>query len=309
MKLDPRVKIIGKLVLLTLVLLVVSGVSSNFLPGTAMDASTETAVTDGSVAAQGGVSLGMLLAIFFAQVVALSGPILRSRWPGWALSATGFSIYFGTVTFMSQIESLVYLGNKMPEGLVQGLFVMGLVTAAVFSPIAVWVLGRWKAAPIAGAVEGSRLDLGKWGWKVFFAALVFLALYYVFGYYVAWQDPELRAYYGGTDPGSFFAQMASVVQATPWMLPLQYLRGLLWVGLGLLVIQSMRGAWWEAGLATALLFAVPSLYLLFENPVMPDFPRITHLVETLPYQFLFGGFLAWLVTRRQVKGLVHDRDA
>jgi len=37
---------------------------------------------------------------------------------------------------------------------------------------------------------------------------------------------------------------------------------LLRVGLGLLVVCMMRGGWWEACLATALLFAVPCLYLL-----------------------------------------------
>jgi len=130
------------------------------------------------------------------------------------------------------------------------------------------------------------------------AGAVYLCLYYLFGYYVAWQDPELRAYYGGTDPGSFLAQMRSVAESTPWMIPLQYVRGLLWVGLGLLLIWSIRGAWWRAGLATALLFAAPALYLLFPNPLMPGFPRMTHLVETLPYQFLFGWFLAWFLQAR-----------
>lgn len=301
--------LVGKLVFLTFLLLIISGVSSSFLPGSEMGGGNEAAVADSASAAQGGVSLPVLLVIFFCQVVALSVPVLRSRWRGWLLAATVFIIYFGTVTFMSQIESLVYLGNKMPQGLVQGLFLMGLVTAAVFSPILVWMLGKWKAAPNSGEVTGSRLDLGPWGWKVAFAGLVFLVLYYVFGYYVAWQDPQLRSYYGGTDPGSFVAQMNSVIQATPWMLPLQFVRGLLWVGLGLLIIQSMRGAWWEAGLAISLLFAVPSLYLLFPNPIMPDFPRMTHLVETLPYQFLFGWFLAWFMTRRQVTGIAQESAA
>ena len=88
------------------------------------------------------------------------------------------------------------------------------------------------------------------------------------------------------------------------MLPVQYLRGILWVALGLLVIGSMRGPRWHAGLACALLFSVPSLYLLIPNPVMPDFPRITHLVETLPYQFLFGWFLSiFLVDKDGQAGL------
>jgi hypothetical protein len=129
---------------------------------------------------------------------------------------------------------------------------------------------------------------------VLIAGAVFLALYYLFGYYVAWQNPTVREYYGGSDPGSFFAQILSVTRDTPWMLPVQFVRGLLWVGLGLLVVRMMRGGWKESGLAASLLFAVPSLYLLLPNPMMPESVRVAHLVETLPYQFLFGWLIAWL---------------
>jgi hypothetical protein len=50
-------------------------------------------------------------------------------------------------------------------------------------------------------------------------------------------------------------------------------------------------------LAVSLLFTVPSIYLLFPNPMMPDAVRIAHLVETAPYQFLFGWFVVWLFSR------------
>jgi hypothetical protein len=189
----------------------------------------------------------------------------------------------------------------MPEGFVSGLFAMGLFTAAAFSPIAVLILGKWRARPAAlaeGTAAGAAPSLGRWGWRAPAAGLIFLALYYLFGYYVAWQSPELRAYYGGTDPGSFLAQMESVVRATPWMLPLQFVRGLGWVALGWLLIRSMRGPWWQQGLATAMVFAAPCLYLLLPNPIFPDAVRELHFAETLPYQFLFGLFLGWFLRAR-----------
>ena len=217
-------------------------------------------------------------------------------------------VFFGTVTFMNQIESLVYLDDKMSEGFLPGLFLMGFVVAAVFSPIAVVTLGKWKAIPQSMQVPDPDLRLGKWGWRIAAAGLVYLCLYYLFGYYVPWQDPEIRAYYGGTDPGSFLAQMKTVAQHTPWMIPFQFVRGVLWVLLGLLVMRSMRGPWWHAGLATAILFSVPALYLLFPNPIMPEFVRMTHLVETLPYQFLFAWFLAWFCGARRGQGQIRSQD-
>lgn len=300
--LKPSLILAGKTIALTIVLMMLSGIGSKMLPSTMTGGGNGESVSSQAATPPSGSFLGMVLTIMFVQVVALAFPIVRSKWRGWRLAGTVFVLYFGTVTFMSQIESMVYLGGKMPEGLISGLFGMGLFIAAVFSPIAVVTLGKWKTAPLPSGNSISEpnppLDLGRWAWRVAAAGGIFLALYYLFGYYVAWKDPALRAYYGGSDPGSFLAQMRSVVEGTPWMVPLQFVRGLLWVGLGLLVIRSMKGAWWHAGLATALLFAVPSLYLLFPNPVMPDFPRVTHLIETLPYQFLFGWFLAWFFRRR-----------
>ena len=281
--------LIAKILVLTLVLVVLSGIGSQMLP---TDIADNASAVDSATASPVTAPISLILAIMLCQVLALTLPIVRSRWHGWRLALAMFVIFFGTQTFMSQIESVVYLGGKMPQGLVTGLFMMGLFVAAVFSPLAVLILGRWKSAATSENFVRNTLNLGRAGWRVWLAGLVFLCLYYLFGYYIAWQDPDLRAYYAGTDPGSFFAQMQSVAVNTPWMLPVQYLRGLLWVGLGLLIIYSMRGPGWHAGLACALLFSVPALYLLLPNPVMPDFPRITHFVETLPYQFLFGWFLS-----------------
>ena len=54
----------------------------------------------------------------------------------------------------------------------------------------------------------------------------------------------------------------------------------------------MRGRWWEAAFAVALLFAVVmNSQLLLPNPLMPREVRLVHLLETASSNFLF----AWLV--------------
>jgi hypothetical protein len=286
-----------KIIALTLVLMIVNGLGSQLLP--AIEEAHPGAPTGegGRPASQpSGSFLALVVSVLFLQTVALAYPVVRSRWHGWRLIVTVFVVYFGTVTFMSQIESVVYLSNRMSSGMLAGLFAMGLFNAAVFAPILVAVLGKWKGAPpIEEASEQvpPRAPID-WAWRLAFAGGVFLAFYYVFGYFVAWKNPVLREYYGGTDPGSFFAQMSGILQSNPWMILLQFARGLLWAALALLVIRMMKGAWWEAGLALAVLFSVPVFYLLFPNPFMPEAVRMTHLVETAPYQFLFAWFAAWL---------------
>ena len=273
---------------LTIVLIAANGLGSKLLP--AIDADPQAAQASAPF-------LGIVVLVMLLQTIALTYPIVRSKWSGWRLSGAVFVLLFGTATFMSQIESLFYLRGRMPAGMQAGLFEMGLFVAAVFAPIAVLVLGKWK--PRAG--EESRITWrprAGWWRRVVASGAIYLALYYLFGYYVAWKNPALRDFYGGTDPGSFLAQMTNVIRDTPWMLPLQFVRGLLWVALAVLVILMMNSRRWEGALALALLFGVPSLYLLFPNPLMPDEVRLVHLVETLPYQLLFGAFAGWWLGKR-----------
>ncbi len=281
-----------KLVGLTVVLFLLFGLGSQlFLPRVeSLEPSQE--------------ELANLMTVFlgfcFLQTVAVSYPVIRSRWAGWKLIATIFVVFYGTATVTGQLESVVYLGNRLPQSMLSGLFLMGAFSAAVFSPIVVLAWGKWRRRSAVEQENGRRgIPLRQLLWKSAVAAGVYLILYYTFGYFIAWKNPALREYYGGTDPGNFFAQMRMVAQGTPWMLPFQFLRGLLWTGLGLLVIRMMKGAWWEAGLALALLFAVPSVSLLLPNALMPETVRMTHFVETLPYQFFFGWFLAWLFLPRR----------
>lgn len=295
-----RLAVAAKIAALTVVLVMVQGLGSRFLP--AQEAAAQPSTQ------QSGSFLAIVLAVSLLQTIALAYPVIRSRWHGWRLIGTVFVLYFGTVTFMSQIESMVYLGARMAPGMLRGIVLMGFFNALVFSPILVLALGKARVGPaeIDEPDRGVRMSWTAWAWKLVAVAGVFTSLYYLFGYYVAWKNPALREYYGGTDPGTFLAQMRGIVQGTPWMLPLQFVRGLLWVLLALPVIRMMKGGWQEAGLALSLLFTVPVAYLLFPNPMMPEAVRMTHLVETAPYQFLFGWFAAWVFARHPRQSSVPD---
>ena len=291
--------LIIKIVALTLVLLLVAGLGSRFIPAQAPELINDNVAAASEAAQPSGSFLVLILGVLLAQTIALAYPILRSRWSGWPLTVTIMLAFFGTVTFMTQMESFIYLGDKMSSEMLWGIVAMGAFNAMVFSPIAVWVLGGWRRSNIP---ENSSPEwgyaLGGWAGRIGATAGVFLALYYLFGYYVAWKNPALREYYGGTDPGSFLAQMKSVLDETPWMIPVQYLRGALWVLIALPVIRMMKGGWWESGLALAVLFSVPSLYLLLPNPLMPASVSWSHMIETLPHQFLFGWLVGWIFQLR-----------
>jgi hypothetical protein len=121
--------------------------------------------------------------------------------------------------------------------------------------------------------------------------IAYLFLYFTFGYFIAWKNEAVRAYYGGSDPGSFVTHITNLLRAEPLLFLLQVVRALLWTAIAVPVIKMMKGGWWETGLAVAVLFAVMTSQLLLPNPLMPDEVRMVHLVETATSNFLFG----WLV--------------
>lgn len=239
-----------------------------------------------------------LLVVSLLETTVLTYIILRSRWTGWKLVGAVFMAFYGLNTVVAQIESVVYLPRQLPPGMIPKLFVMGAIMAGLFSPPAVLILGkmRRKVTPQAPNLRLVMLP-GEWTWKLAAIAGAYLILYYTFGYFVAWKNPAVQAYYGGTDPGAFFAQIANIWATTPWMFPFQALRAILWVAFVLPVIRMLKGQSWEIGVAIALLFSVWSTQLLLPNPHMPEAVARTHLVETVSSNLIFGWLVGWLLSR------------
>jgi hypothetical protein len=160
-----------------------------------------------------------------------------------------------------------------------------------------------KATPAASGVEqtGSPLAAARQlPWRFAAIAVIYVWLYFTFGYFIAWQDPAVRAYYGGNDPGSFFAQMADIVRNHSGLIVFQIFRGVAGGLIALPIVRMLKGSRWETGLAVALVFSVIlSDKLLLPNPYMPEAVRMTHLLETASSDFLFGWAVMWLLTKQR----------
>lgn len=239
------------------------------------------------VPADAGATLIALLIVSFINAAVWTYVILRSSWTGWKLILTVFFVFYGVNTVMPQIETAYFI-TRLPPGMLPRLFLAGLIIAAVFAVLAVLILGKAKRA-----TDVSRLKIltSSWPTKLALIVVVYVVLYFTFGYFIAWRSQAVRAYYGGSDPASFIAHIASLVRTEPLLFLLQAVRALLWTAFALPVIKMTKGAWWEAGLAVALLFVGGSSLLLIPNPLMPAEVRMVHLVETATSNFLFG----WLV--------------
>ena len=250
---------------------------------TGMSSSAGTADTTGAM-------VGMLLMCVLDSAV-LSYPILRSRWTGWRLVLTTFFVFYGVTTFLSQIETVVflqYLTDIVPPEMVPSLFLQGAITAVIFSPLAVLIHGRMRGKEEAPE-PNQRLVMPwtEWLWKLLAIAVIYMVIYISFGAFVftPLAGKAFQEYYGD-------------LQMPGWILPFQMLRGLIWAALALPVIRMMKGRWWEAGLAVALLFSVlMASSLLLPNELMPKAIRMAHFVEVSSSNFLFGWIVVWLLNR------------
>lgn len=229
--------------------------------------------------------------------IVVSYLILRSSWHGWPLVGAMFVGMYGISTVVNQLEIIAFLSSKMGPGMVRAIFVQGAIATALFAPLAVLVLGKWRdAMPAVVSPAAARMRAASAAWRIALLVIAFVFLYMFFGYYVAWQNPELRKYYAGPEWPTFFAAMKGNWLNSRWIFPLASFRALLFVAFMYPLIRMLHVARWESALATALFLASWTTVLLLPNPLMPASVARSHFWETLAFSLVFGTLLGWLLS-------------
>lgn len=239
-----------------------------------------------------------LLIISLPVGFVLSYLILRSSWHGWSLAGAIFVAMYGISTVVSQIETLFFLSNKLPHGMIPAIFLQGAITAALFAPLAVLLLGKWRIPSLTFKPSSlGRLHISSIAVELAVIVVVFVFLYMFFGYYVAWQSPAVREYYGGPAQASFLAALKANWMHNPWIYALQVFRALLYAACMYPLVRMLRVPRWETALAMALFLSVWTTVLLLPNPLMPSEVAHAHFRETLGFSIVFGGIAGWLLSK------------
>jgi len=228
--------------------------------------------------------------------IVVSYLILRSSWHGFALVMALFFAAYGISTVATQVESLFFLSAKLPQGMPRSLFLQGAIACALFAALAVLILGRWRApSPPNASPTPVLLTPASLGWRIALLVAAFVFLYMFFGYHIAWQNPALRQYYGGTASSTFYDSLKSAWASRPFLFLLQGFRALLFVACVFPLVRMLRVARWERAAAIALFLSAWTTVLLFPNPIMPMSVARSHFWETLSFSLTFGAFLGWLL--------------
>src|SRR6266704_2409545 len=182
----------------------------------------------------------------------LSYLILKSRWHDWMIASAIFVGMYGISTVTIQVESVAFLSNKLPPRMIRALFVQGAIVAALFAPLAVLALGKWRAASLrALMLPAAPLKLASILLRLAGLVSAFVFLYMFFGYYVAWRNPELQRFYAGPELATFWAALRHNWTSSRWIYALAAFRALLYIACLYPLVRMLHTSRRESALAAA----------------------------------------------------------
>jgi hypothetical protein len=242
---------------------------------------------------------GQMVIVFLLMQFSIMIYLIKrlNLWGGKLFLSTAL-IFWGLQTFMTQIETW-YFREAMPaitDKELLNLFLRPLITAVTFIPIAIWILSKWKQST-ENPTPQTKLNL-QWK-KVAWLSAAYMIIYFVFGYFVAWQFEAVRVFYSGSaENAGFFGQIQQTLQTKSFIFLFQFFRGFLWIMIGFPIVMYLKGSTREKIIACALLYALPAIQLIVDNPFMPQQVRMAHLLEVATSNGLFGLLIGYVSTRR-----------
>lgn len=242
------------------------------------------------------------------------GMIISSRWHGWGLALLLGLAYYGSFTFITQIETWYFFtSTTLTPELIPRLFLMGLSIPLIYIPLAIVICNKWKKGDSNNmGAKYMHMPLKQMLLKLGVLAIIYVVIYWLAGYFIAWQNPELRAFYGS--PGEilpFYAHTVERFSNSPDLFLLQLARGILFAIIAMPLIIGSRVKPWATALLVAFLLGVPHLVHIMPNPLMPAASvRLSHMIETATSTFVYGLIIVWLLHRRHynVRDLFIRRD-
>lgn len=241
-----------------------------------------------------------LLAVSILNVLLIAWFVNRTRLSGFRLGVQVFVMLFGVMFFMTQIETLMFnRAIAMPAEVLLATVSSGFLVALSVAGMA--VLHRRALGRVVR--RAMHVNTQRNITKLLMLGIIYMIFYFFFGYYTAWQVPELREFYSGSSEIIPFADhMLALVWRDSALPVFQIMRGLLWVGIAYSVIAALGPMrTWErlamVGLAISIPLATP---LFVPNEFMPPLIREAHFYELMIENFLFGVLVA-LFFRPRVK--------
>jgi hypothetical protein len=219
--------------------------------------------------------------------------IKNTNYSGMKLLINLFFVMFFVQYFMTQIETLLF--NSSFEVLTKTDVILIMLAGLVPLLAVVPLLNKLFQNKNTEKIEQKKTK--NIFIKLCAIGIIYLCIYMVFGYFVAWQFEAVRLFYSGsTEKLSFFGKMANNIKTNPIIFPYQIIRGILF-GLAIIPIKKMvTKSRKNFVTSVCLIYLCTTIVLIVPNVLFPDMVRYGHLVEMGSSMLLFGiivGNILW----------------
>ncbi len=234
--------------------------------------------------------------ICLIHVLLLYLTIRYSTWSGIKLTLVIFLLIFMIQYFMSMIEAIWFNDSlDMPLSGIKSILLSGFLLSLFFSPLMVWIGGGYSPKKDSQGHSWDEYLTKDLIWKIpLLILIIYPALYFLAGYFIAWQSESVRIFYTGSAEMEKFSEMM-IENVKSGLYGFQILRGLMWVGIAIPVYIMLKGSFWMKGILIGLLFALlMNAQHLLPNPYFPSEVSKIHFIETATSNFVWG-FLIVLI--------------
>jgi len=208
-----------------------------------------------------------------------------------------FAFCFIIQFFLMQMETSFFgdgIGIKNPQ--VASILIAGFIMSIATVLFGVGIVNKMSREP----KQQFTLVVNEWRPFVvpflLLSCIVYPLIYLTFGYYIAWQNENLRIFYTkSSELTSFFHQGAGSFADGLYFF--QILRAAIWVIATIplvIMLRHLKGYYLLVGLFTSLL---PATQLFIPNPYMPKEIAMIHFVETASSNFIWGAVIAIAVNK------------
>ena len=211
---------------------------------------------------------------------------------------SGFKLFFNLLfviffvqSFMTQIETLFFF-DAFPVLIIPDII---LIMVAAFIPLAAVIPLLIKFFHMKNSttenitIENQPLNIKKILIKLGIIGIIYLFVYLLFGYFVAWQIEELRFFYSGSkEKLGFLGQMLNNLNTYPAIIPFQIFRGILFAAF-IIPLLNMTGKNKRVFITcVSLVYLSTAVMLIIPNALFPDTVRFGHLIEMTTSMLVFG---------------------
>lgn len=124
--------------------------------------------------------------------------------------------------------------------------------------------------------------------KILIIAVIYILIYNLFGYFVAWQFEATRIYYTGNSELKGFSTMLFQNLSDLKFILVHFIRGILFGLSGYIFYTLLECSKYKKLLILALVFGGFGFQIVLPNPIFPEMVRISHFVETTSSMIVFG---------------------